>query len=444
MKILFYVLPVVERQEPWHKTSWVEKVQTYANILSQDCQTKYEFTCVVGDTLYDYAKSKLKNCNLVVIPHNAIIPALARNALEYTTKVHQNNDQKFMEQVANLHQSFLGNEHYDICISFTSVPFIKKIYPEIATIHTETAVFRKAPFPHTVYLDPAGMYDQASLAKLEHIVDYKPTEAEEKIIKEIQKSQLPAALPTPKQVNLLANITKNYKKTVLLAMDLPNHYPFNSCSPFDDQFDLILNALNSIPEDYLLIVAPHPKLSMLNRETVAYFKQNYNNFYWGPWISNKISSYTFISSADAVVATTSTVGLHSILWEKPLIVLGKSQLKNFAQGYSLENIKKIIDTPLPTQRLNIFSWLLTRYAIPLELLYTTDVLSNALKRAKKFCSGSNLDLENYYAEPFYDIEELSEYYQNYLIKFERKKFMENLNYIKKLKDYIRFKKINTV
>ena len=66
MKILFYDLPVVERQEPWHKTSWVEKVQTYANILSQDSQTKYEFTCVVGDTLYDYAKSKLKNTFLLI------------------------------------------------------------------------------------------------------------------------------------------------------------------------------------------------------------------------------------------------------------------------------------------------------------------------------------------------------------------------------------------
>ncbi len=439
MNILFYVLPVVERQEPRHKTSWVEKVGAYADLLSKSGAGRYRFACAVGDTLYDYARSKIKNCEIIRIPHSAIIPALAKNALEYTIKVHQAGDAVFLHRVAEAHAKFLGREKYDLCISFTSVPFMKELYPDIAVLHTETAVFRKPPFPHTVYLDPAGMYDQASLPRMENLAAYAPSAAEEKLLAAIQDHHMPAARPDSGQQAILGAITKGFRKTVLLALDLPNHYPFNSCSAFDDPYDLVLNALESLPENFLLIVAPHPKLSTLSGDAIAYFSGKYKNFYWGERIARKISSYTFLFNADVVATVTSTVGLHAVLWEKPLIVLGKSQLNGYAQSFSFAEAEAAAALRLPASRRKSLAWVLTRYAIPVDLLYQADILERCINRAVQCRSGQKNDLAAYYAEPFYDVDGLTDFYLQDLVRYRKKTLLKKLNVVKTAKDFIRYK-----
>jgi hypothetical protein len=110
-------------------------------------------------------------------------------------------------------------------------------------------------------------------------------------------------------------------------------------SPFYvNQLAVIENIAKSIPVGYTLAVKDHPYMYGLRDasyyEKIARFP---NIIIFHPLEDN----YNIIQNAEAVIVLTGTVGLETILMEKPLFILGNVFYDTYDLAYKVDNIKDL-------------------------------------------------------------------------------------------------------
>ena len=112
-------------------------------------------------------------------------------------------------------------------------------------------------------------------------------------------------------------------------------YPIDCFCSFESQFEFLQYVLSKVPEDIGVIVTSHPFYPQLTEGWVKYFSNKYPNFIFDIIFQKYWSASQFLlNDVDAVITVSSSVGLQALLWEKPLVVIGSSNIAPYANWFA--------------------------------------------------------------------------------------------------------------
>ena len=406
---MFYVEPLTECDRPVWKISWINYVERIVISIRKN-SPRSKFCCVVGDGLEAEAQEILKNCKIACINHTELIPRFGVNALSVATKWYCNEADDEQVEMGNIVLEKILPFNPDLCLTFSSANFLKKIFPNIPIIYFEHGLFSRAPFPETAYLDPFGMFSNSYLSKnAEKIKEYSFSQNEISIANIVRNKYLPYISNTNTISDLVKPRLTEFKTVILVAMQFSQFYGYDANAYYHDQYDLLIQTLSSVSSDVAVIAVEHPQYPLLKAETISYLTKKFSNFIWFKEFREIPSASQYlIELCDVVVTVSSSVGLLSLLWKKRLIVLGNSHLDLIADGHDFSQLAEILQENWPLYKENVLVWQLTRYSIPFNLLFEKGLIFKRFKLAIQ-CAKKN-SFNKYYFAPYCDLNEISEFY----------------------------------
>jgi hypothetical protein len=411
MRVLFYVEPITERDTPTWKTSWIYFVNMMATSIRRD-NPSAEFWCIVGDGLEDTAGKILQNCQIAVLHHTELIPRFGKSALDATISWYSAPSPSALSDMAALIKSRLPDAAYqpDVCITFSSAPFLSFAFPGTAVLHFELGLVSRHPFPETAYLDPLGMFNNSYPKQHQDILrGYIAEASERRLVEGFRKKFLPLISANNPIADLIKPALAQYDASILLSLQFSQYYGYDAHATYPDQYDLLIQTLASVPPEIAVVVVEHPQFPIMKQETVQYLRSRYPNFIWLDEFRHLPSASQYlIEYVDLVITVSSSVGLQTLLWKKPLVVLGSSHLDVIADANTLEQVPHIIGRPWPDYKENVLAWHLSRYTIPFDLLQHQQALTDRINAARH-CVATG-DYADCFEKPFADIEAIARAY----------------------------------
>ncbi len=420
MKILFYIEPITELNFPKMKSSWVDFTRLFIDSLDKSSE-KIDSAVVVGDGLENEASSLGKR--LIVLNHTQFVPEIGKSAMEVVEKFYKNQSSSKIKKLSKYLRNKLEDFIPDVCISFSSSLLLKEAFPGTPILHFELGLFSRAPFPQTGFLDPLGMFQNSFLAKNKDLIQrYETTEKDLEVINLIRNRFIKELDINPFR-NYLEKRLEKFKGTVLVVLQCPNYYAFDLNSDFKDPYDLLIQTLETVPDQIAVICTDHPQHPVISNETNEFLQQKYKNYFWMKEFQQYYYPTAYLMEfCDVIVSVSSTVGLQSLLWKKHLIVPGNSQLNIISDGDNLNQIENLVKKEWNNiAKEKVLAWNLTRYSIPFYLLLKKGVLLNSLKKAIKL----HLDPNKFFAKTYIDIDEIINFYKKCKIDLSVKELKPN-------------------
>lgn len=411
MNVLFYVEPLTERENPIGKRPWIRFVSMMTSSLCGKDIVGHSFFVLIGEALESEARKQLKNCGVAAITHTELVPRFGRSALEVSLKWYQRKESPGMlNQMAHLVVDKLGEFQPDVCITFSPAPFLSQAFPKAPIFHFELGMVSRPPFPMTAYLDPLGMFKESCLIRFkQEIQRYVTVDEEQALVQKIRDVYLSYLSECNPFSKLLKERLANFRASVLLALQFSQFYGYDAHARFPDQYDLLVQTLAAVPQDVAVIAVEHPEHPVLDDGVFSYLGERYSNFVWDPQFRTVYStSHYLMEFVNAVVTVSSSVGLQSLLWKKPLIVIGSSHLDLIADAHGFDRLSDVLSAGWPKHKENTLAWLLTRYYMPFDCLFKDGVLE--AKLASMVNTGNDLfKFESLL--PFAPLEKIAAYYE---------------------------------
>lgn len=412
MKVLFYIEPLTERDRPAWKAPWIGFVELMIESLRREFSS-FEFLCVVGDGLEEEAKKRFSDAMVVSVHHTELVPKFGENALSAAINWYRGAPEKALQTMGKLLKSRISPFVPDICISFSAAPFVKVAFDNIPVLHFELGLYSRPPFPMTAYIDPFGMFCNSYFYKNKNkIINYCPTDAETKLVAVIRELYVSRIAQENPLSDLVRPLVQEFKSSILVALQFSQFYGYDAHAKYQDQYDLLIQVLSKVPETTAVIAVEHPQHPILTDETLGYLQKKYKNLIWLPEFRTVPSASQYLMEyVNCVVTVSSSVGLQSILWKKPLIVLGHSHLDTVADAHDLSAFAGLIDKPWPEYKDRVLAWHSTRYTIPFELLFNKGVFGRQINKALVSASKKYSQYDEYFDEPFADVVDIISFYQ---------------------------------
>ena len=384
MRILIYVEPLPEKRPLW-KEGWLNAVGRFVTALRADDPSEDEICIVTSDALARRAADRFPDCRTVAIPAGELIPALGPSAnvisQHWYEKTASANMRAAMRQIL---MGKISSFAADVCITFSPAPFLKDCFPDAAVLHFEYGMMSRAPFPETAYLDPFGMYRDSALGRFpEAIQAYQPTAREVEALQAVRTAAGARILGEANPLRaVVAPRLADKRAALLVALQFSDFYAYDSHATITQQTELLRHVLDRTPLDIAVIASEHPENRVFDRATFEHFRTRHKNLIWEPEFRSVYAAGQYlVDFADAIVTVSSSVGLHSLLWRKRLIVLGSSHLDIAADAHDLSALDSVIASPRRASRENTAAWLVNHYYHPYEILFDPRNLRAILERA---------------------------------------------------------------
>jgi len=397
VRVLFYIGPWVELDFPSLKDCWVP----LCDRIIKSCRGRAEFACLLGTTQHSYWEQNFRDSygqlsrKGVFAPRelNAAFPPAYRAAHRWGCGSYSEDElASFSRFCVEKIQDF----DPDLIIAFFNhSPFLQKAFPRAKILYVEAGLFSQPPYPRSWYFDAFGLGEDNYAGRFGE--EWKRTplpEAWASVLETIRKEILQRRLLRSSPFPDVLLRKDRYRKLILLPLQVSNSPSFDCYCSFRSQFEYLEYVLREIPEDVGVVVTEHPVYPQITRDWVSYFSSNYKNFVFDPVFQRYWAASQFlVGKVDAVVTVSSTVGLQSLLWEKPLVVLGKSNIAPFADARSLKGLDRILNDSHPKlQKDRLLGHLLRRYWVP-DPLIDTEWMPEFFER----CLHSTMD-RNFYQE----------------------------------------------
>ncbi|MFH2068542.1 MAG: hypothetical protein ABII89_03650 [Candidatus Omnitrophota bacterium] len=396
MNILFYIEPMIEREKPFLKIAWWVFSYKLMKALKKDISADYNFCVIANEPTISKIppENEPQKYNIIPVTQEELLSPF--NLDYFTASMAWYNEiytQSQIEQTASLMKRKLGNFVPQIIITFSPVPFLKRLFPESLIFFMEYGIFSRRPYPETFYLDPLGNFKNSFIMKYkEQIGNQTISKEQRQFIQRVKAKYIPFLASRDPFTNLAKEKLKGFKKSLLVPLESSRFYGFDGNCQFTSQFQYVLYVLSRIPRDIGVIFTAHPEWPILNREVVSYLTATYQNFIYDEIFEHYYSpSQYLIRHVDGVVTVSSSVGLQTLLFEKKLIVLGQSHLNVMSDAYSLDNIEDVLNSP-GGDKTHIFYWLLNHYYILDKYIFSPVWLGGFLhKSLKKTKNGIGFD-----------------------------------------------------
>jgi len=427
MRVLFFVEPLTERDAPAWKRAWVDFVRMMVDALAPPVDAdgnppagSPRHACIVGDGLEQYARERLPDCDIGVIAHTELVPRFGASALEVASRWYADSvvavataampDDGAADMGAIVRTRLPGFAP-DACISFSPAPFLRGAWDApVPVLHFEHGMVSRPPFPVTAYLDPLGMF-KAGLPFVDAaaIREFTASPAELDVViaaREIVARAIdgPADHAAPGHPNPfgaeLTPLLAPFRGAVLVALQFSNFYAYDAHARFVDQYDLLAQTLAQLPDDVAVIAVEHPQYPLLSDDTLCFLRARHRNFIWLPQFRHFAGSAQYLMRfIDCVVTVSSSVGMQSLLWKKPLVIAGSSHLDVCADSNDLADCARLIGRAWPQWKENLLAWQLTRYSIPMALL-KSNVLRERLEMSVAAPQPTSEQARAFFFRPF--------------------------------------------
>ncbi|WP_421284420.1 HAD-IA family hydrolase [Aeromonas veronii] len=398
MKIAFYIEPWIEMQNPQFRMGAFNNViLKQAEIL---CASGHEITLFTNDSINVYVDvnnelyHKFKKIN-ISLPQLLTVANSYYDAAEvlYNSGI----DSKEIEEYAKIFKSACGDYKPDIIISWESLTLhLKNIFPEACILHTMPGVFSRLPFPPLISFDACGLFKDSVLVKDFHkIISNEISKDEKNLLERVREHYFSRYLTDycPFK-NEIENHLNNYSKSVLLPLQVSGYFAYDQNCGFKNQFDFLINALDRIPSHVGVIVTqyctPNTKDIAISSENELYIKSKYKNVYFNPAFNevDGISQY-LMSLVDGVVTVSSSIGLQSLFWKKPVFTIGSSHLSGLCHGQTTSEIEAALEIGYEQKYDRVAAFILCKmHPMSSDYLYKKDNLSKyILSMYEKFKEG---------------------------------------------------------
>ncbi|MFN9030632.1 MAG: glycosyltransferase [Betaproteobacteria bacterium] len=401
MKVLFYIEPLTEREAPTWKRAWLDYAAKMARAIAVK-RPSLVMAAVVGDGLAAEARNIFKGARVEVLKHSELVPRFGATALQVALGWYAGGTDESQRAMGDLVKQRTRGFLPDACISFSPAPFLRQAFPNAPVLHFELGMVSRAPFPMTGYLDPIGMFKQGFIGRHEDAVTrFVPTAAERKLVAQLRESSLRQISRANPLSAVADGLARGYRKRILLALQFSNFYAYDAHATYPEQYDLLIQTLESTPTDVGVFVAEHPQHPLLSGETLAHLQSEFPNLLWSPdFRETTAASQYLMEHSDAVVTVSSSVGWQALLWRKPLLVAGRSHLDLVAASNDLRELAALLEEPKGEDERNerVLTWHLARYASPFDVLFGRSEIVERLDRA--IASHRAQDWATYYEKPF--------------------------------------------
>ncbi|OVZ95493.1 hypothetical protein CBW58_00100 [Yersinia frederiksenii] len=413
MKILFYIEPLVELEKPQMKIGWSNH-HAYSMIKSliNSGINGSDIAIIVGDSIVAETKALFSDIKIGCLSHIEYLNIVGSNSLDISIgKYRDTIEQNILISLSNKIKSSVLGFTPSVIITWSPIPEVKAAWPDIPILSWEYGMFSRAPYPETGYFDLQGYFLNSSLTLYEkEIAAWSASDKELKLvstIREIYKSKF--FNNSSILYRTLKPFTSMFDRCILLALQFSNFYAYDCHAKYQSQYDLLIATLEATPKNIGVIVTEHPEHFLFDDNTLLYLRNKYPNFIWDNMLrTTYASSQNVLSLVDTVVTVSSSIGLQATLWGKKLIVVGSSHLNLVADSHDLSDINSSITSSCYKD--NIVAWLLTRYYIPWDILFSEDFLKRFLE--KVILSYNNYSFEWLSSVYSLDIDELSQVYLN--------------------------------
>lgn len=397
VNLLFYVDPIIEKGSPYFKEGWAnyfcfDIIKTIKNSVYKD---NYNFNIILNEPLAEKFLESDYVDNVIIISQKELLEVFDWDALKATIVWQKEEyNKKQMKCYCNLFKNKLGKFKPDVIMTFSNVPFLKRLYPDALVLYREYGIFSRKPFPETWYMDIYGMHGAQYLNK-----NYDSIKPKCKLSLENQKylhsfkSKIVAniKLKSPFK-HIVDDFKKTFSKAVLLPLYPNTTYYFQSMTKYNNQIQLLFAVLETIPNDVAVVVTTHPDYNFLNSSLISYLKIKYPNFIYEREFENYYSPTQYlIDGVDAVITISTSLALQTLIWDKKLITLNDSFLSCISDGNDINQIKKVLSKQYENKD-DILFWCLTRYFVSARYLYDANWFNNFIRNALvKFRNGHKVE-----------------------------------------------------
>lgn len=254
----------------------------------------------------------------------------------------------------------------DVVIAYeTAAPYMQQVFPRAVVVNETWGVFSRPPMPALTTLDPAGTYQNSTLYRHMNELRRLTVTPEQRETMNRIRAMVAAPLvsmdPCYEQV-LAAKM--DFRKVVLLPLQIDNYFSFNECSEFGSHDELIEHVFTQLPADVAVIVTQHQDHNpVLSAAKIDLLRKRFRNFVYFddlahvPMLSNFIVNYV-----DGVITTSSAVGFHAALMKLPVFVAGKSHVSVVASG-GIADVARVLEADAEADFDGVLHWMFTRYQI---------------------------------------------------------------------------------
>lgn len=411
MKVLFYIEPLVELEKPRMKSGWSNHhACSMIKSLIDSGINSSDIAIIVGDSIVAEAKELFPDIQIGYISHIEYLNIVASNSLDISIRKYQGSiEQDILISLGNKIKSSVLGFTPSVIITWSPIPEVKTAWPDIPILSWEYGMFSRAPYPETGYFDPHGHFHNSSLTLYERdIAKWVASEKELKLVSTIRNIYRNELFSDSSILySILKPISLMFDRCILLSLQFSNFYAYDCHAKYQSQYDFLIATLELTPKNIGVIVTEHPEHFLFDDDTLLYLRDRYPNFIWDNVLrTTYASSQNVLSLVDTVVTVSSSIGLQATLWGKKLIVVGSSHLNLVADSHDLSDINSPVTSSYYKD--NVIAWLLTRYYIPWEILFSGDYFKSYLE--KVISSYNNYSFEWLSSVYSIDIDELSHVY----------------------------------
>lgn len=379
MNILFYVEPLIEKGLPYFKEGWATSWSRKIGYALED-----NWNCYIG--LSDALAEKFgedKDFKVIIFKQSELLKPFETGSLEASSAWYNNSyTTAQMDYYIDLMKNKFLQIEFNVIISFTPVPFFRKLYPNAKIFHMEYSIFSRLPFPQTWHLDPVGIHKYSFLSKYkDKIKQIELSATARNYISRLQDT----CINVFREKNIFENdikiLRRKYKFLVLLPIQFSQYYLFDCHTKYRNQFDYLIGVLEQVPADIGVIFTMHPEYPIFSKETISYVQSVYSN---AIFLEN--SRYIYSASqylmpcVDAVITVSSSLGLQTLLFKKKLLAIGAGDMDYIADAQNLNNMHDILNAD-DLDKNSILWFFITKYAISSTYLFDKKWLNNFLKKA---------------------------------------------------------------
>lgn len=250
----------------------------------------------------------------------------------------------------------LDQDYYpDVILTWeSSVPHLRRRYPEALVWHMMPGFFSRVPFPELLSLDPCGFFQNSVLAGESDFfrqLTASPQDAD--FLNAVRAAFLERFLaPNNPFPRIRLDPTQRFSRLLLLPLQVSGYFAFDSTSPYRNSLDFILDVLGTVSPSIGVVVTqyitPHTSDRVLTGDNLSFLRDRFPNLLYNPEFDKVegVSQY-LLGSVDGVACVSSSIGFQALLWKKPIFVFGNSHLSPFSQGTSGPEIADALEKPAP-------------------------------------------------------------------------------------------------
>jgi hypothetical protein len=376
MKILFYVEPLIEKDNPYWKEGWVSIFCSKIINTLKRSNNIYDFLIITNEAIAQ--KANIDTSIVQLTQKELLSPFETTNYLDITSSWHlETYSSKQLEDYKILMLEKLNGFIPEIIITFSPVPFFRDMFKDTLILHHEYSIFSRLPYPQSWFLDPIGMHSNLFLDEFQNeIKAIKLSDNQKKLIDNFKQSCQNVLFSKSPLKSIFEEKRNQFDYLVLLPLQFSRYYSFDDLVPFKSQYEYCVYVLDNVPSNIGIVLNTHPEYPVISLEAIDFLKIKYSNFIYEDDFNTIYASGQFILPfVDAVITVSSSIGLQTLFFDKKLITLSDKTFSFIADDTSIHNIKKVLESK-NVDKNSFLYFILTRYAITEEYLYNPDWLDN--------------------------------------------------------------------